>query len=71
LGLERGYIWENLGYLKTVPLTNHWPECALIFGMKQPWDKETQLCANKVPVVTNGPAQRGPSYFCIGLYKCT
>jgi len=24
-GPERGYIRGNFGYLKTIPLTNHWP----------------------------------------------
>jgi len=43
-GPERGYNRGNFGYLKTIPN-------ALIFGMKQPWDKETQMCANKVPGV--------------------
>jgi len=34
---------------------------ALIFGMKQPCDKEIQVCANKVPGVINGPITRkGP-----------
>jgi len=28
--------------------------------MNQPWDKETQVCANKVPVVINGPADHEP-----------
>jgi len=37
---------------------------ALIFGMKQPRDKETQVCTNKVPRVINGPAPRG-----LNLYK--
>jgi len=28
--------------------------------MKHPWDKEIQVCANKVPVVINGPTpERG------------
>jgi len=26
-GPERGYNRGNVGYLKTIPLTNHWPEC--------------------------------------------
>jgi len=26
--------------------------------MKQPWDKEIQICANKVPGVINGPTLR-------------
>jgi len=26
--------------------------------MKQPWDKEIQVCANKVPGVINGPIPR-------------
>jgi len=34
---------------------------ALIFSMKQPWDKEIQVCSNKVPGVINGPIPRkGP-----------
>jgi len=34
---------------------------ALIFGMKQPWDKKIQVCANKVPGVINGHTPRkGP-----------
>jgi len=34
---------------------------ALIFGMKQPWDKEIQVRANKVSGVINGPTSRkGP-----------
>jgi len=29
--------------------------------MKQPWDKEIQVCANKVPGVINGPTSgKGP-----------
>jgi len=29
--------------------------------MKPPWDKEIQLCANKIPGVINGPTPRkGP-----------
>jgi len=35
---------------------------ALIFGMKQPWDKEIQGCANKVPGIINGPAPRGHTF---------
>jgi len=34
---------------------------ALIFGMKQPCDKEIQVCLNKAPGVINGPTpRRGP-----------
>jgi len=48
------------GYLKNIPLTNQWLN-ALIFGMKQPWDKEIQVCAKKVPGVINSPTPRkGP-----------
>jgi len=36
-----------------------------IFGMKQPWDKDTQVCANKVPGVINGPAP-----WELSLYTC-
>jgi len=43
-GPERGYNRGNIGYLKNIPSPN-----ALIFGMKQPWDKEIKVCANKVP----------------------
>jgi len=33
----------------------------LIFGIKQPWDKDIQVCANKVPGVINGPtSKKGP-----------
>jgi len=38
-GPERGYNKGNFGYLKNVPLTNSGPN-ALIFGMKQHWNKE-------------------------------
>jgi len=56
-GPERGYNGGNFGYLKNVPLTNNSPN-ALIFGMKQPWDKEIQDCAIEVPGVINGPTPR-------------
>jgi len=26
-GPERGYTRWNCGYLKTIPLTKHWPDC--------------------------------------------
>jgi len=59
-GPERGYSRGNFGYLKNVPLTNNGPNI-LIFGMKQPWDKEIQVCATKVHRVINGPTPRkGP-----------
>jgi len=58
-GPKRGYNRGNFGYLKNFPLTNNSLN-ALIFGMKQPWDKEIQVCANKVPGVINGPTpERG------------
>jgi len=52
-GPERGYNRGNCGYLSQTNGLN-----ALIFGMKQPWDKEIQVCANKVPRVINGPTPR-------------
>jgi len=58
--MGKGYIIGNFGYMKTIPLTNHCLD-ALIFGMKQPWDKEMQVCANKVPGVIS-PAPRGISF---------
>jgi len=33
------------------------PECIDIWYEALPWDKEIQVCANKVPGVINGPAQ--------------
>jgi len=36
---------------------------ALIFGMKQTWTKEIQICANKVPVVRNGPTPKKGTFF--------
>jgi len=56
-GPERGNSRGNVGYLKIIPLTSHRLD-ALIFGMKHPWDKETQVCANKFPGVVC-PAPRG------------
>jgi len=31
---------------------------ALLFGMKQPWEKEIHVCSNKVPGVINGPTPK-------------
>jgi len=31
-GPERGYNRGNFGYLKTIPLTNHWPKCIDIWN---------------------------------------
>jgi len=33
----------------------------LIFSMNDPWDKEIQVCSNRIPGVTNGNALRGRS----------
>jgi len=33
-GPERGYNRGNFGYLKNIPLTNHYGPKALLFGMK-------------------------------------
>jgi len=61
-GPERGYSRDHFGYLKNVPLTNDSPN-ALIFGMKQPWDQEILVCANKVPGVINGATPRKGAIF--------
>jgi len=53
-------IGSVLGYLKNY--SSH-ELLAWIFGMKHPWDKEIQVCANKVPEVINGPNPRGRSFF--------
>jgi len=42
-------------FLENLLLKNHCLN-ALLFGMEHPWDKEIQICANKVPWVINGPA---------------
>jgi len=51
--------WGNFAYLKTIPLTSHWPECIDIWYEALPWDKEIQVCANKILGVINGLAPRG------------
>jgi len=56
---ERGYNRGNCGYLKNIPLTNQRPKCIDIWYEALPWDKDIQICANKVPGVINGPAPRG------------
>jgi len=61
-GPERGYNWENFGYMKNIPLTNQWPECIDIWYKVLPWDMEIHICANKVPGVINGPAPRVHSF---------
>jgi len=52
-GPDRGYNRGNCGDLKNIALTNQWPEC-IDNCMKQPWHKEIQVCANKVPGVIRG-----------------
>jgi len=56
-GPERGYYRGIFRYVKNI-LTNQWPdhECIDIWYKALPWDKEIQVCANKVPEVINGPA---------------
>jgi len=44
-GPERGYRGEILGVWKLFLLQTNGLN-ALIFGMKQPWDKEIHVCAN-------------------------
>jgi len=61
-GTERGYNRGNLGYLKNIPLTKQWPECIDIWYEALHWDKQIQVCANKVPGVIKGPAPRGHSF---------
>jgi len=56
-GPETGYNRGNFGYLKNIPLTNQLPKCIDIWYEALPWDKEIQVCANKVPGVINGPTQ--------------
>jgi len=33
-----------------------------IFSMEHPFDKEIQMCSNKVPGITNGHALRGHNF---------
>jgi len=61
-GLGRQYNREFFFYLKNIPLTNQCPECIDILYEALPWDKEIQVCANKVPGVINGSATRGHSF---------
>jgi len=50
--------------MKNIPLTNQWSECIDIWYEALPWDKEIQVCENKVPGVINGLPQED-----IVLYK--
>jgi len=59
---ERGYNRGNFGYLKSIPLTNQWPECIDIWDEALPWDNEIEVGANIVPGVIKAPAPRGHSF---------
>jgi len=52
--LQMGKFWvsEKLFLSQTTGLN------ALIFGMKQPWEKETQVCTNTIPGVIMTPPQQ-------------
>jgi len=65
-GPERGYNRGKFGCLKNSPFTNQWPKSIDIWYEALPWDKEFQVCANKVPEVINGPTPRG--HFCINKH---
>jgi len=53
-------IGEILG-IRKIFLSQINGQNALIFSMKQFWEKEIQICANKVPGVINAPTPRkGP-----------
>jgi len=61
-GPVRGYKWGNFEYLKKyLSQRSHWQN-ALMFGMKYPWDKEIQVCINKIPGVINGPTKIGYNF---------
>jgi len=43
-GPDRGYNWENFGYLKNIPLTNQWPECIDILYEATLGQGDSNLC---------------------------
>jgi len=61
-GPERGYNRGNFGYMKNIPLKIQWPECIDIWYKALSWDKEIQVCANKVPGVINKPTPKRHSF---------
>jgi len=60
-------IGEILGNLKLF-LSQTTSLNALIFGIKQPWDKETHVCTNKVPRVIHGPVPKGPIFVWVYIH---
>jgi len=55
---NRGQFWISEKYSSHIPIA----ECIDIWYEALPWDKEIQVCANKVPGVINDPTPRGHSF---------